>query len=113
MVTHYTELEHTKGLVLVRGDVLSPHIVSVPEVCSQCSRVRAIYYTQSKEDMTACHGRQMLCCPAQARTLMALGSAFYVDPINYLHVHNFNHDPAQFNYNQILQDLGHALPEGG
>ena len=34
MVTHYTELEHTKGLVLVRGDVLSPHIVSVPEVRS-------------------------------------------------------------------------------
>ena len=44
---------------------------------------------------------------------MALGSAFYVDPINYLHVHNFNHDPSQFSYNQILQDLGHALPEGG
>ena len=32
MVTHYTELERTKGIVLVRGDVLSPHIVSVPEV---------------------------------------------------------------------------------
>ena len=43
MVTHYTELEHTKGLVLVRGDVLSPHIVSVPEVCSQCTRCERQY----------------------------------------------------------------------
>ena len=31
-LTHYTELKESKGIVLVRGDVLSPHIVSVPEV---------------------------------------------------------------------------------
>lgn len=31
-LTHYTELKESKGIVLVRGDALSPHIVSVPEV---------------------------------------------------------------------------------
>jgi hypothetical protein len=41
MVTHYTELEETKGLVLVRGDVLSPHVVSVPEVLFHFSPGRA------------------------------------------------------------------------
>jgi hypothetical protein len=48
----------------------------------------------------------------QARTLMALGSAFYLDALNYVHVHNFNHDPPRFDYNQVLQQLGHALPDG-
>ena len=112
MVTHYTELEHTKGLVLVRGDVLSPHIVSVPEVCAHCSRRERQLCTLSKaDDIQQCDADNL--CFVQARTLMALGSAFYVDPVNYLHVHNFNHDSSQFNYNQILQDLGHALPDGG
>ena len=47
----------------------------------------------------------------QARTLMALGSAFYLDALNYIHAHNFNHDPPRFDYNQILQQLGHAVPD--
>ena len=59
-----------------------------------------------------CHDFTFL-LPVQARTLMALGSAFYLDALNYVHVHNFNHDPLRFDYNQILQQLGHALPDGG
>lgn len=31
-LTHYSELKESKGIVLVRGDVLSPHIVSTAEV---------------------------------------------------------------------------------
>ena len=37
-LTHYTELKESKGIVLVRGDVLSPHIVSVPEVIARTAR---------------------------------------------------------------------------
>ena len=33
-VTHYTELQESHGIVLARGDVVSPHVVSVPEVRS-------------------------------------------------------------------------------
>lgn len=46
----------------------------------------------------------------QARTLMVLAHAFYTDPMNYQHVHNFNHDPDRFDYKEILQQLGHDLP---
>lgn len=54
--------------------------------------------------------RRTFVVAVQARTLMVLAHAFYKDTINYIHVHNFNHDPSQFDYNAILRELGHDLP---
>jgi hypothetical protein len=46
----------------------------------------------------------------QGRTLMALLEAFYLDPLNFLHVHKFNREPAAFDYTALLKELGHQLP---
>ncbi|KAL3144817.1 hypothetical protein ABBQ38_001926 [Trebouxia sp. C0009 RCD-2024] len=43
---------------------------------------------------------------AEARTLMTLTYAFYSDPVSFLHVHNFNHNPAQFNFAELAKELG-------
>lgn len=42
----------------------------------------------------------------QARTLMTLTYAFYSDPVSFLHVHNFNHSPAEFNFAELAKELG-------
>lgn len=42
----------------------------------------------------------------QARTLMTLTYAFYSDPVSFLHVHNFNHSPAEFNFADLAKELG-------
>ena len=42
----------------------------------------------------------------QARTLMTLTYAFYSDPVSFLHVHNFNHSPADFNFAELAKELG-------
>ena len=46
----------------------------------------------------------------QARTLMALTHAFYVEPSGFLQVNQFNHEPSKFRYEDVLQHLGHSLP---
>ncbi|KAL3144065.1 hypothetical protein ABBQ32_003863 [Trebouxia sp. C0010 RCD-2024] len=43
---------------------------------------------------------------AEARTLMTLMYAFYSDPVSFLHVHNFNHNPAQFSFAELAKELG-------
>lgn len=45
-------------------------------------------------------------CFLQARTLMTLTYAFYTDPVSFLHVHNFNHSPAEFNFAEMAKELG-------
>jgi len=47
-----------------------------------------------------------LISPAEARTLMTLTYAFYTDPVSYLHVHKFNHSPAEFNFAELAKELG-------
>lgn len=42
----------------------------------------------------------------QARTLMTLTYAFYSDPVSFLHVHNFNHSPAEFSFAEVAKELG-------
>ena len=42
----------------------------------------------------------------QAQTLMTLTYAFYSDPVSFLHVHNFNHSPADFNFAELAKELG-------
>ncbi|KAL0028879.1 hypothetical protein WJX77_002639 [Trebouxia sp. C0004] len=43
---------------------------------------------------------------AEARTLMTLTYAFYTDPVSFLHVHKFNHSPAEFNFAEMARELG-------
>lgn len=42
----------------------------------------------------------------QARTLVELARAFYRDPAAYQMVYAFNHNPQQFDFQQLCKELG-------
>lgn len=44
---------------------------------------------------------------AEANTLMELTRAFYADAPSYMMVHNFNHEPAKFDFQTLLKELGY------
>ncbi len=125
-ITHYTELLDEKGLVLAKADAISPHLVSVAEVCSFAQRTldTSLQFTYCNVGASCtfnfADAASLLCqcltcwqafptnlvCFTQARTLMTLTYAFYTDPVSFLHVHKFNHSPAEFNFAEMARELG-------
>ena len=45
------------------------------------------------------------CFVVQARTLLALLHSYYLEPTGYLKVHTMNHSPADFNFEEVLQEV--------
>eukprot|EP00245_Coleochaete_scutata_P017247 TRINITY_DN8371_c0_g2_i1.p1 TRINITY_DN8371_c0_g2~~TRINITY_DN8371_c0_g2_i1.p1 ORF type:complete len:202 (+),score=36.64 TRINITY_DN8371_c0_g2_i1:72-608(+) len=71
-VTHYTDLADSKGLVLVRGDIVLATRLSDNE----------------------------------AQTLLANAHSFYLDDNRYKRVLTFNKESRDFDFRDVLQDLG-------
>lgn len=49
----------------------------------------------------------MITVMMQGRTLMELMRAFYTDPESYQLVYQFNHRPQEFDFGNLLLQLGH------
>jgi hypothetical protein len=52
----------------------------------------------------------MLMMVLQGRTLLELARAFYRDAAAYRMVYAFNHNPQQFDFQQLCRELGVTLP---
>lgn len=112
----YEELKDSHALVLARGDLLSTQLIGAAQVGIQtriCSTVQQRdHWPPFTRTQGTCLTPSAAACVLlpQGRTLLELARAFYRDAAAYRMVYAFNHNPQQFDFQQLCRELGVSLP---
>eukprot|EP00850_Spirogloea_muscicola_P005940 SM000027S09721 [mRNA] locus=s27:891595:892665:- [translate_table: standard] len=109
-VSHYKDLADTKGLVLVRGDVVLPSKLNDDEVHKEAATPWLASWTTGLKRVFA-DGHQslvvtMMWSLLQAKALLKDAHAFFLEDNKYRHVTTFNKASADFKFEEVLREAG-------